>query len=232
MDSRLHKEDYRDGTYLFVDSMHEVVRDTTFYNGSVYLLTTGTMSALQLFVPLVFLSKAFQLPDSVVFFLSLLGLASLAEKLGIITDQLVHHTNEAIGALINISFGNATELIIAIFALKKRLYRLVQLSLLGSILINILLVLGGCFFVGGIKYKVQSFSKISSHLNATLLISSVMAILFPTVLTLSGEESNLGELGFSRITSVLLLVTYLAFLYFQVHYRKHDRFQIFLISFY
>jgi len=216
MESRYQKQDYRDGTYLLVDSVNEIGAETTFLTGSAHLLTAGTISPLLLFVPFAFLSNAFQLPDALTFFISLLSVASLAEKLGIITDQLVNHTNQTIGALLNVSFGNATELIVAIYALKKKLYRLVQLSLLGSILINILFVLGACFFFGGIKHKVQNFSRISSHLNATLLVSSVMAILFPTVLTLSGEESNMGELGFSRLTSVVLLVTYFAFLYFQV----------------
>jgi Ca2+:H+ antiporter len=222
MDSRCQKKNYRDGSYLLVDSLNDIVVETTFLTGSAHILTAGTMSPLLFFVPIAFISNTLQLPDAAIFLISLLGVASLAEKMGIITDQLVHHTNQTIGALLNVSFGNATELIVAIFALKRKLYRLVQLSLLGSILINILFVLGMCFLVGGMKQKVQNFSKISSHLNATLLVSSLMAILFPTVLTLSGEESNMGELGFSRLTSVVLLVTYFAFLYFQVCW-KHNK---------
>lgn len=116
------------------------------------------------------------------------------------------------------NLGNATELIVAITALQKGLYRLVQLSLLGSILSNLLLVLGCSFLAGGYYHKTQSFGTISSQINSTLLMLATMAILLPTILTESSEESNLGELGYSRGTSLVLFFTYFAFLYFQVIY--------------
>jgi Ca2+:H+ antiporter len=167
-------------------------------------------------LPFALISKVAGLPDGLTFSLALLALAPLAERLGFVTEQLAVYTNESIGGLLNATFGNATELIVAATALYRGLYRLVQLSMLGSILSNMLLVLGSAFFLGGMRFKTQSFSKVTSQMNATLLVLSCIAILGPTALTMGGHESRLGELGFSRITSLCLLVMYIAFLYFQV----------------
>ncbi|KAJ1420218.1 Sodium/calcium exchanger protein-domain-containing protein [Ochromonadaceae sp. CCMP2298] len=158
--------------------------------------------------------------SGVTFILSLLALAPLAERLGFVTEQLAMHTNETIGGLLNATFGNATELIVAITALKRGLFRLVQLSLLGSILSNMLLVLGTAFWVGGYYHKIQKFGTISSQINSTLLMIATMGILFPTILTNSAEEDNAEELGYSRGTSIVLFLLYFAFLYFQLFSHK------------
>lgn len=208
---------YHDATY-FVIGNKQIKAETSFFTDSFEVFVNGSSSLLLVFIPLSILSSILKISDTATFILALLGLAPLAEKLGFITEQLAIHTNQTIGGLLNATIGNAIEFILAIFALKRKMYRLVQLSMLGSILTNILLTLGICFLFGGIRYKKQNFSKISSHLNATLLILSLMAILFPTVLTLSKEESILGELGFSRVTSIILFIVYFAFLYFQVRF--------------
>ncbi|EPS58692.1 hypothetical protein M569_16120, partial [Genlisea aurea] len=96
-----------------------------------------------------------------VFFFSLLGITPLAERLGYATEQLSCYTGSIVGGLLNATFGNATEMIISMYALKNGMFRVVQQSLLGSILSNMLLVLGCAFFCGGIVHhrKVQSFNK-------------------------------------------------------------------------
>jgi len=177
---------------------------------------TGPLNILLLCTPIAIISYYADWPSTVTFIFSLLALAPLAERLGFVTEQLALHTNETIGGLLNASFGNATELIVAITALKRGLYKLVQLSLLGSILSNMLLVLGCAFFFGGIKHKNQYFGTISSQMNASLLMLATMGILFPTILSNTFQESRLGEMGFSRATSVILFLLYFAFLYFQV----------------
>lgn len=191
-------------------------REITFWSGANEIIRGGPINLLLVFVPCAIVSNAMSMPEGLTFTLSLLGLAPMAERLGFVTEQLALHTNESIGGLLNATFGNATELIVAATALFKGLYRLVQLSMLGSILSNMLLVLGSAFLLGGNRYKTQTFSKISSQMNTTLLILSCLAVLGPTILTLSGNESRLGELGFSRITSIMLLFMYFAFLFFQV----------------
>lgn len=190
--------------------------EITLLSGAKHVVLGGPLNIMLFCVPFAIMSKYLNWGDAPTFVLSLLALAPLAERLGFITEQLALHTNETIGGLLNATFGNATELIVAIAALYKGLFRLVQLSLLGSILSNMLLVLGSAFFVGGLNNKHQYFGKISSQVNSTLLILATGGIMFPTILTISGEESNLGQLGFSRGTSLLLFFTYLAFLYFQV----------------
>lgn len=207
-------------------------RNLSFFGGAIELAKNGPINILLIFLPGAFLSKLLGMADGLTFSLALLALAPLAERLGFVTEQLALHTNESIGGLLNATFGNATELIVAASALFRGLYRLVQLSMLGSILSNMLLVLGSAFFLGGMRHKVQSFSKISSQMNATLLILSCFGVLGPTILSLSSDESRLGELGFSRITSVILLLVYCAFLYFQVsmYVRNLTCFSIYLLS--
>jgi Ca2+:H+ antiporter len=188
----------------------------TFLSTIKPMAVTGPLNILLFCMPIAIISFYAKWPSTVTFIFSLLALAPLAERLGFVTEQLAMHTNETIGGLLNASFGNATELIVAITALKRGLYKLVQLSLLGSILSNMLLVLGCAFFFGGLVEKTQHFGTISSQMNSTLLILSTMGILFPTILSNTSEESRLGELGFSRATALILFLLYFAFLYFQV----------------
>ncbi len=186
------------------------------YNSAKVMLLTGQLNLLLVCVPVALISYYAGWSDGVTFVFSLLALAPLAERLGFVTEQLAIHTNETIGGLLNASFGNATELIVAITALSKGLFRLVQLSLLGSILSNMLLVMGLSFFFGGWRYKTQTYGKISSQINSTLLMLSTMGILLPTVLNGSGEASTASDNGFSRATSIILFLIYFLFLYFQV----------------
>lgn len=199
-----------------INSDDEQNREPIFMSGGFALIRGGPINILLVFVPCAVLSSTFNLPQSITFVLALLGLAPLAERLGFVTEQLTLHTNDSIGGLLNATFGNATELIVAASALFRGLNRLVQLSMLGSILSNMLLVLGSAFFLGGCRYKKQYYSKISSQINSTLLILSCVGVLGPTILTMTTEESRLGELGFSRFTSILLFVLYFAYIYFQV----------------
>eukprot|EP01032_Pedospumella_encystans_P016814 gene16814-19166_t len=192
----------------------------TFVSTIKTMAVTGPLNILLLCTPIAIISYYADWPSTVTFIFSLLALAPLAERLGFVTEQLALHTNETVGGLLNASFGNATELIVAITALKRGLYKLVQLSLLGSILSNMLLVLGCAFFFGGIKHKNQYFGTISSQMNASLLMLATMGILFPTILSNTFQESRLGEMGFSRATSVILFLLYFAFLYFQLFSHK------------
>jgi len=188
----------------------------TFWTGFKAVALCGPLNILLVAAPvsLYFYYTAQQ--ESWTFFLALATLAPLAERLGFVTEHLAHYTNDTMGGLLNATFGNATELIVAVLALTKGLFRLVQLSLLGSVLSNLLLVLGCAFFFGGIKHSTQHFGVISSQINSTLLMASVMGIIFPTILTYSLEESFSSEIGFSRATSLILFLLYFAFLFFQI----------------
>ena len=154
--------------------------------------------------------------SGVTFAFSLLAIAPLAERLGFCTEQLALHTNSSIGGLLNATFGNATEVIVGITALSKGLYRVVQLSLLGSVLSNLLLVLGCAFFFGGLKFQTQSFGKITSQISAAILMLATMCLVFPAVLAQTNIATKVAEINFSRGVSVILLLTYGVFIYFQV----------------
>ncbi|KAG7600653.1 Sodium/calcium exchanger membrane region [Arabidopsis suecica] len=155
-----------------------------------------------------------------IFLLSLVGITPLAERLGYATEQLACYTGSTVGGLLNATFGNVTELIISIFALKNGMIRVVQLTLLGSILSNMLLVLGCAFFCGGLVFsqKEQVFDKGNAVVNSGLLLMAVMGLLFPAVLHYTHSEVHAGssELALSRFSSCIMLVAYAAYLFFQL----------------
>jgi Ca2+:H+ antiporter len=127
-----------------------------------------------------------------------LPLASLAERLGWVTEQLALYTNDTLGGLLNASFGNATEVIIAAFAIKRRYLRLVKLTLLGSIVSNLLLVLGCAFVAGGVAgHATQRFNRQGAAVNVGLLMLASVAVALPTLLseTTPPEVVGVGVVG-------------------------------------
>ncbi|KVI05811.1 vacuolar cation/proton exchanger 3-like isoform X2 [Cynara cardunculus var. scolymus] len=188
---------------------------------SIYIvLFKAKINVLLPFGPLAILLHYLTGQHGWVFFFSLLGIAPLAERLGYATEQLAFYTGQTVGGLLNATFGNATEMIISLYALKSGMIRVVQQSLLGSILSNMLLVLGCAFFTGGIVHypKVQVFSKATAIVSSGLLLMAVMGILFPAVLHFTHTEVHFGksELALSRFSSCIMLVAYGSYLFFQL----------------
>lgn len=155
-----------------------------------------------------------------VFLFSLIGITPLAERLGYATEQLALYTGPTIGGLLNATFGNATEMIISLYALKNGMIRVVQQSLLGSILSNMLLVLGCAFFAGGLVHpsRDQVFNKASAVVNSGLLLMAVLGLMFPAVLHFTHSEVQYGksEVSLSRFSSCIMLVAYASYLFFQL----------------
>lgn len=156
--------------------------------------------------------------DGWTFFFALLSICPLAERLGFITEQLALYTNSTVGGLLNATFGNATEAIVSLFAMRAGLLRVVQLSLLGSILSNMLLVLGCAFLFGGLRYPEQRFNVSAASMNVNLLVLALLAQALPSLLAASHTELRGGAsvLTLSRVTSLVLVCLYAAFLYFQL----------------
>src|SRR6059036_2394260 len=125
---------------------------------------------LLIFVPIA-IGLEFIRPEShtLIFVAACLAIVPLAGWLGRATEQLAAHTGEGVGGLLNATFGNAAELIIAIMALRRGLYPVVKASLTGSIIGNILLVLGAAALAGGIKHKQQAFNATAARAQSTLL---------------------------------------------------------------
>ncbi|KAI4321739.1 hypothetical protein MLD38_035087 [Melastoma candidum] len=189
-------------------------------NSVKIVLLSNKLNWLMLFGPLTILVHTFSGHNGWVFFFSLLGITPLAERLGYATEQLAFYTGATLGGLLNATFGNATEMIISIHALRSGMIRVVQQSLLGSILSNMLLVLGCAFFSGGLVYmkKEQVFNKGTAVVNSGLLLMAVMGLLFPAVLHYTHSEVHFGksELALSRFSSCIMLVAYAAYLYYQL----------------
>jgi len=186
------------------------------------LIFQNWLNLLMLFTPLSFLYVYMGWNQGLIFTFSLLAIAPFAERLSFVTEQLAMHTSDTLGGLLNATFGNVTELIVSLFALQRGMLRIVQVSLLGSILSNLLLVLGCAFFAGGVSFKQQKFNKTSSVVNVGLLMLGVMSLLFPMLLESTHEEIVMGSaLTVSRSVSVLLLLTYCCYIYFQLCSHTH-----------
>ncbi|KAJ6720031.1 VACUOLAR CALCIUM ION TRANSPORTER [Salix viminalis] len=188
---------------------------------SIYIvLIKAKINMLLPFGPLAILLHYLTGKHGLVFLLSMLGITPLAERLGYVTEQLAFYTGPTVGGLLNATFGNATEMIISIYALKSGMIRVVQQSLLGSILSNMLLVLGCAFFSGGIAnhQKVQVFNKAAALVNSGLLLMAVMGIMFPAVLHFTHTEVHFGksEMALSRFSSCIMLIAYGSYLFFQL----------------
>ncbi|RKP23062.1 hypothetical protein SYNPS1DRAFT_19202, partial [Syncephalis pseudoplumigaleata] len=144
--------------------------------------------------------------------------------LGYATEEIALRFGETIGGLLNATFGNAVELIIAIVAVKDGMIRVVQASLLGSILSNLLLVLGFCFLLGGFRYSEQSFNLTAAQNYASLLALSCLSLLIPAAFWISLDDHKKASeavLQLSHISAIFLLAIYLLFLYFQLHTHAH-----------
>src|SRR5436305_7032437 len=122
-----------------------------------------------------------------VFFASALGVIPTAALMGRATEELADRAGPGIGGLLNVTFGNAPELIIALFALGQRLHEVVKASLIGSILANILLVLGSSRLVGGLRVPRggrQRFNRTAASAQASMLLLAATAMVMPAIFTL------------------------------------------------
>lgn len=141
--------------------------------------------ALGVFVPVSWVLGLLVGPSVLVFVVTGLAIVPLAWFLGIATEELGKHAGPGIGGFLNATFGNATELIIATFALARGLHEVVKASLTGSIIGNILLVLGLSMLAGGLRNKRQVFSREASGIQTTMLLLAVIGLVMPDLLDLA-----------------------------------------------
>ena len=189
--------------------------------GSVKLILIGEAgerpwtNTLLLFFPLALIAKYVGWNPTAQFLLSLVALIPFAERLGFCTENLAEYTSDTLAGLMNASMGNAPELIIAIFALRADLITVTYKSLLGSILSNLMLVMGMSFIVGGYFHFELVHSTALSQTNALLLILLIAAHGFATIFAKTGA-SEINVLKLSYVSAIILLILYLAFLIFQL----------------
>ncbi|KAI1007175.1 hypothetical protein K3495_g1038 [Podosphaera aphanis] len=156
----------------------------------------------------------------IVFLVNFFAIIPLAGMLGYATEEIALHVGESTGGLLNASFGNAVEIIVAVIALSKDEIVIVQTSLIGSILSNLLFVMGMCFFFGGIRREEQFFNETVAQTTASLLALSIGSIVIPTCFERFAATENEALMdnvaAISRGTAVILLFVYGGYLYFQL----------------
>lgn len=184
------------------------------------VVTYSWMNLLLVFVPIgIIVANIDGINGGIVFAMNCIAVIPLAGLLSHATESVASNMGDALGALLNITFGNAVELIIFIIALSKDEIRIVQASLLGSILANLLLILGMGFFLGGLRYREQVYNSTVTQMSACLLSLSVISLVLPTAFHASFKDDNLANqrsLQISRGTSVILLIVYIMYLLFQL----------------
>lgn len=174
------------------------------------------LNTLLVFVPLGVLAAKQEWGPAAVFSTNFVAIVPLAAVLGAATEALAAHTGQTLGGLLNATFGNAVEMIVTVQALKANLVGVVQGSLLGSILSNLLLVLGMAFFVAGIGASESTFNATGASANTTCLVLASVALALPTVYSWVPETTSEDCLSISRMSSVVIAICYVLFLVFQL----------------
>src|SRR6186713_1234321 len=156
------------------------------------------------FVPVLFAAASLN-PDAhtLHFVMSVLAIVPLAALLSHATESVAAKTGDAVGGLLNATLGNLTEMIIALSALRAGQYLLVKASVAGVIVVNTLFMLGASFLLGGLKYHVQEYNRVSARMQAGLLFLATIALLIPSAIS---QADSVAKATFTRHLSVGLAV--------------------------
>ncbi|ORY23037.1 putative Calcium:hydrogen antiporter [Naematelia encephala] len=204
---------------------------------SRHLIFGSWINLLLIAVPLSIIADLLHWNAAARFSTSFLAIVPLAKLLGDATEQLSMKLGQTLGGLLNATFGNAVELIVAVAALNQNELRLVQTSLLGSVLSNLLLVLGMSFFAAGFFYHESTFQATAAQASSSLMTLACITLILPAAYHASETDGTLslfssegapdphdkslrGLLVLSRGTSIILLLTYIGYLFFQL--RTHS----------
>lgn len=172
-------------------------------------LSQNPLAILLLFLPVTLMAELLHWSPLAVLILACVGIIPMAAYIGEATESLAHFTGPRIGGLLNATLGNAAELIITITAIRAGLLELVKASITGSILGNLLLVMGFAFIVGGIKHGRQTFNRRNTSRNAILLILAVLAMLIPSLFSHSiGPDTSPKVEALSLGVSAVMIILY------------------------
>jgi Ca2+:H+ antiporter len=171
-----------------------------------------------LFIPLtIILDKIGGVPQPVLFFLAVVAIFPLAALLVEATEQLATYTGDTVGGLLNATFGNAPELIIALVALKAGLFEMVKASIIGAILANMLLGLGAAFLAGGLKRRIQEFNPSATRNYMTMMLLAVISLTIPSTFhDFVTTDTIKHEQYVNLAVAVVLLATYFLSLIFML----------------
>jgi Ca2+:H+ antiporter len=192
---------------------------------------TGWPYLLVPFIPIAIVLELAHASATIIFVTSAAGVIPTAALMGRATEELAARSGPGIGGFLNVTFGNAPELIIAFFALNEGLQEVVKASLIGSIMGNILLVMGAAMFIGGRKRDRQYFDRTAANVTALMLLLAVVALISPAIFELVQGEglprpdeqahdypSDVEHLSIG--VALILLATYLAGLVFSLRTHK------------
>lgn len=182
---------------------------------------------LLIFIPISIVLELQHASKTWIFITSALSILPLAGLMGKATEHLASKVGEGIGGLLNATFGNAAELIIALMMLKEGLYEVVKASITGSIIGNVFLVLGLSIFAGGLKFSQQNFNRTAASLGATLLALSGIGLVVPALFhfinqgSLNSRMIIQSEQDLSLEIAIVLFITYVLSLVFSLKTHKH-----------
>ncbi|KAG6837274.1 hypothetical protein H0H93_012279 [Arthromyces matolae] len=199
--------------------------EPSFFTSFYWFFTQTWFNALLAFIPLSFISHHLNWDAPFRFAFSFIAILPLAKLLGDATEQMSAKLGPTLAGLLNASFGNAVEIIVGVAALLQDELRIVQTSMLGSILSNILLVLGCSFVAAGLKFEHSEFEATGAQASASFMTLACITLVIPAAYHATQTKNGEGAGGFSaaagllvisRGTAVLLLGVYVAYIFFQV----------------
>ena len=174
------------------------------------------------FVPVAVALDRMGARPPLVFFAAALAIIPIASWIVHATEQLATYTGDAVGGLLNSTFGNAPELIIGVVALRAGLFDMVLASLVGAILANLLLALGVAFFLGGLRYRDQAFRPEATRVYLSMMLLAVTSMAVPSALrAVSSGGTPAAEGRLSLTVAVILLATYVLYVFFMLKTHKH-----------
>ena len=176
------------------------------------------LNLLLLAIPVSFFLQLSDYSPVLLFVAAGLSIIPLAGYMGKATEEIAIYVGPRVGGLLNATFGNAAELIITIFALRAGLYEVVKASITGSIIGNLLLVLGLSMLLGGFKYKTQKFNRAAAGMHTSMLLMAVTGLIIPAVFLQSHANPATEPLSLG-VAAVLMLV-YVLSLIFSLHTHK------------
>lgn len=173
---------------------------------------------LLVFIPAAFLLEMNHASAPLIFFSAALSIIPIARLISQSTEQLATYTGEALGGLLNATFGNLPELIIAIVALKAGLHQMVLASLAGAILANLMLALGVSFLVGGLRFHVQEYNVAGIRVYSSMMMIAILSLVVPSAFHRVTQEAGpvLNENALNIAVAVMLLTAYLLYLLFML----------------
>lgn len=175
-----------------------------------------------IFIPISIILELFKADAVLNFVFSSLAIIPLAGLMGEATEQISVYSGPKMGGFLNAAFGNATELIISFFALKRGLIDVVKASIVGSVIGNVLLVLGFSMLLGGARYKIQKFNKKTTEVSSSMLLFAVIGLCIPALFTHTISKNLLTYKyeWLSLVVAGIMFFIYLLSLYFSFYTHK------------